>query len=319
MNPVSNNIRAAHAAQRSKRGTTKPLTPLRCVRGSDVPCLSSSYAWCERLARRQAGNFYHAFRLLPTSPRRAMCALYAFMRVTDDLVDGPQALAGKRLALADWRQQLDAALAGVYAHPLHPAFHHTVKQYAIPRRYLEDLLDGVGMDLDADRYDTFADLYCYCYRVASVVGLACIHIWGFHDERALSFAESAGIALQLTNILRDLAEDAGRGRVYLPREDLDRFGYCAEDLEHGRYDERFRALMRFQVDRARSYYEAAAPLAELLDPAGRAVFLVMLRTYRGLLEAIVQRDYDVFHGRVRLSCLRKLWLAAQVLPLRWGW
>jgi phytoene synthase len=239
--------------------------------------------------------------------------------VTDDLVDGPQAIAEKRLALDDWRQQLDAALAGDYSHPLHPALHHTVKQYGIPRRYLEDVLDGVGMDLDTDHYDTFADLYCYCYRVASAVGLACIHIWGFHDERAISYAESAGIALQLTNILRDLAEDAARGRVYLPREDLVRFGYTALDLEQGHYDERFRALMRFQVERARSYYEAAAPLAELLDPAGRAVFLVMLRTYRGLLEVIVRRDYDVFHGRVRLSRLHKLWLAAQVLPLRWWW
>lgn len=312
MNPASRKLRAATVRERL-------ALPLPYGRGSDVLCLSSSYAWCERLARRQAGNFYHAFRLLPAPARRAMCALYAFMRVADDLVDGPQEIAEKRLALTDWRQQLDASLAGVYSHPLHRAFHHTVKQYGIPRRYLDDVLDGVGMDLDTDHYDTFADLYCYCYRVASAVGLACIHIWGFHDERALAFAESAGIALQLTNILRDLAEDAARGRVYLPREDLDRFGYSAHDLEHGRYDERFRALMRFQVERARNYYESAAPLAELLDRAGRAVFLVMLRTYRGLLEAIVQRDYDVFHGRVRLSRLRKLWLAAQVLPLRWGW
>jgi phytoene synthase len=281
--------------------------------------LTSSYAWCERLARRQAGNFYHAFRLLPASQRKAMCALYAFMRVADDLTDGPQPVAEKRLALADWRRQLDAALSGVYPHPLHPAFHHTVEKHSIPRRYLEDVLDGVGMDLDTDHYDTFADLYRYCYRVASAVGLACIHIWGFHDERALAYAESAGIALQLTNILRDLAEDAARGRVYLPREDLDRFGYSAEDLERGRYDARFRSLMHFQVERARGYYESAAPLAELLDPAGRAVFLVMLRTYRGLLEAIVRRDYDVFNVRVRLSRLRKIWLAAQVLPLRWGW
>jgi phytoene synthase len=281
--------------------------------------LKESYAWCERLARQQAGNFYHAFRLLPTPQRRAMCALYAFLRVADDLTDGPETVAEKSLALANWRRQLDDMLAGVYHHPLHPAFHHTVEQYGIPRRHLEDVLDGVGMDLDTDRYDTFADLYRYCYRVASAVGLACIHVWGFADERAEEHAEAAGIALQLTNILRDLGEDAARGRVYLPREDLERFGYRAEDLEHGRRDERFRALMQFQVERARGYYESAAPLADLLDPAGRAVFLVMLRTYRGLLEAIVRRDYDVFSSRVRLSRLHKLWLAAQVLPLRWGW
>jgi phytoene synthase len=248
-----------------------------------------------------------------------MCALYAFMRVADDLTDGPETMAEKSLALDDWRRQLDAALASVYYHPLHPAFHHTVEQYGIPRRYLDDVLDGVGMDLETDRYDTFADLYRYCYRVASAVGLACIHIWGFHEERAISYAESAGIALQLTNILRDLGEDARRGRVYLPREDLERFGYSVADLEQGRRDWRFRDLMRFQVERARGYYEAAAPLGNLLSPVGRSVYLVMLRTYRGLLEAIVRCDYDVFRRRVRLSRLRKLWLAAQVLPLRWGW
>ena len=281
--------------------------------------LSASYAWCERVARREAGNFYHAFRLLPATQRRAMCALYAFMRVADDLTDGPEAVADKTLALASWRQQLDAALAGIYPHPLHAAFHHAVVSYRIPRRYLEDVLDGVGTDLDTDRYDTFADLYRYCYRVASAVGLACIHIWGFTDERALTYAESAGIALQLTNILRDLGEDAARGRVYLPREDLERFGYRIDDLEQGRRDERFRQLMRFQVERARSYYQAAEPLTDLLAPAGRAVFLVMLRTYRGLLETIEKRDYDVFSRRVGLSRLRKLWLAVQVLPLRWGW
>jgi phytoene synthase len=280
---------------------------------------TQSYLWCERLAKREAGNFYHAFRLLPVAKRRAKCALYAFMRIADDLTDGPGTIAEKSAALADWRRQLDAALAGVYHHALHPAFHHTVEQYRIPRRYLDEVLDGVGMDLQTNRYETFADLYRYCYRVASAVGLACIHIWGFSDERAMLYAESAGIALQLTNILRDLGEDAARGRVYLPEEDLRRFDYSAEDLLCGRRDEHFRDLMQFQVQRARHYYEAAAPLAELLDPAGRAVFAVMLRTYRGLLEAIVQRDYDVFTSRVRLSRLRKLWLAAQVLPLRWGW
>ncbi len=271
------------------------------------------------MARREARNFYHAFRLLPAAKRKAMCALYAFMRVADDLTDDTESVTAKRQALANWRRQMDEALCGVYQHPLHPAFQHTVEHYQIPRRYLVDVLEGVGMDLDIDHYETFADLYRYCYRVASAVGLACIHIWGFTDERALVCAESAGIALQLTNILRDLGEDAARGRVYLPREDLERFGYGIADIRSGRRDEHFRALMAFQVQRASNYYEAAIPLSNYLDPAGRAVFLVMMRTYRGVLEAIVERDYDVFSGRVGLSRLRKLWLAAQVLPLRWGW
>jgi phytoene synthase len=280
--------------------------------------VARSFAYCERLARRAAGNFYHAFRLLPAEQRRAMCALYAFMRVADDLADGPADAAAKRRALQSWRRQLDAALRGAYGHALHPALHRSVERYGIPREYLGAVLDGVEMDLDTPRYATFAELYGYCYRVASAVGLACIHVWGFAGERAKSYAESAGVAFQLTNILRDLGEDAARGRVYLPQEDLDRFGYRADDLALGRRDGRFRGLMRFQAERARSYYDAAEPLAGLLAPAGRAVFLVMSRTYRGLLDAIVRRDYDVFSGRVRLSRLYKLWLAARALPVRWG-
>jgi len=290
------------------------------VPSTDSRCnLAASHAYCEQLAHRQAGNFYHAFRLLPTDQRRAMCALYSFMRVADDLTDEAGPTEEKRTALESWRRQLREALAGCYSHPLHAAFHHTVERYGIPPIYLEAVLDGVGMDLDTERYETFADLYRYCYRVASAVGLACIHIWGCSAPRAAPLAEAAGIAFQLTNILRDLGEDAARGRVYLPREDLLRFGYSEEQLGRGVRDDHFTELMRFQVTRANSYYDAALPLAELLQPPGRAVFLVMLRTYRGLLDEIVRRHYDVFSTRVRLSRLRKLWLAARVLPLCWGW
>jgi phytoene synthase len=174
------------------------------------------------------------------------------------------------------------------------------------------------MDLFHNSYATFAELYRYCYRVASAVGLACIHIWGFADERAKTCAESAGIAFQLTNILRDLREDAARGRVYLPQEELLRFGYRSEQLHAGERDDRFRALMRFQVARARQYYDAARPLAAFLPPPGRAVFQVMIRTYRGLLDAIEARDYDVFSGRVSLSRWRKLSLVVQAVPTRLG-
>jgi phytoene synthase len=280
--------------------------------------LRQSYAWCERVARRQAGNFYHGFRLLPADQRRALCALYAFMRVADDLADEPGPVDARQRALDTWREQLDQALAGSYYHRLHPALHDAIERYGVPRRYLEEVLDGVCMDLTIARYDTFAELYRYCYRVASAVGLSCIHVWGFRSEQAPRHAEAAGVALQLTNILRDLGEDAARGRVYLPREDLERFGYGADDLGRHVRDDRFRALMRFEVERARGYYEAAEALAPLLEPAGRAVFLVMLRTYRGLLDVIVRRDYDVFSRRASLGRLRKLWLAARVLPLRWG-
>ena len=246
-------------------------------------------------------------------------ALYAFLRITDDLTDGPGLAADKHIELAVWRRRLDAALAGEDTHRLHPALRHTVVTYRIPRQYLDDVLDGVEMDLEPLCIATFEDLYRYCYRVASAVGLACIHIWGFTHETAKVYAEKAGIALQLTNILRDLKEDAARGRVYLPREDLERFAYPAERLAREERDEPFRALMRFEVERARSYYAAAQPLSPLLPQAGRAVFQVMLQTYRGLLDAIERRDYDVFSARVSLSSGRKLWLVLQALPVRWGW
>src|SRR5262249_18456335 len=154
----------------------------------------------ESLARRAAGNFYTAFRVLPNAQRRAMCALYAFLRVADDLTDGPEDLADKRIALAGWRHNLDRALNGHYSHRLHPAFHHTLRTYQIPRAYIEAVLDGVEMDLSNVHYATFAELEGYCYRVASAVGLACIHVWGFADDRAIPLAEKAGIAFQLTNI-----------------------------------------------------------------------------------------------------------------------
>jgi 15-cis-phytoene synthase len=284
-----------------------------------TPSLSRSYSYCERVARREAGNFYLAFRVLPREQRLAMCALYAFLRIADDLSDGPQPPEVKRQLVDAWRQRWQAALDGKYSHRLHAAFHDTVKTYHIPDKYVQAVLDGVSMDLDPVPYETFADLYPYCYRVASAVGLACIHIWGFDGEEAKTYAEAAGIAFQMTNILRDLREDAARGRIYLPREDLRRFGYREEQLNRGERDAAFRALMRFEVERARGFYEAARPLVRLLRPAGRAVFLVMSRTYRGLLETIERRDYDVFSSRIRLGRCHKAWLAIRAMPVRWGW
>jgi phytoene synthase len=284
-----------------------------------TPALAASYVYCERLARREAANFYPAFRVLPAPQRRAMCALYAFLRVSDDLADGPGTVSEKQARLASWRNDFERALAGESRHPLHAAFHHAVRVHGIPCSALHAVLDGVAMDLEQASYATFAELYRYCYRVASAVGLACLPIWGCTDRQAEGYAESAGIAFQLTNILRDLREDAARGRVYLPQEDLERFGYRVEQLHRGERDERFRALMRFQVERARQYYDAARPLAALLPPPGRAVFQVMNRTYRGLLNAIEARDYDVFSSRVRLSRWHKLRLVVQAVPTRLGW
>jgi len=292
---------------------------------SPVNSPAHSYAYCERLARRSASSFYPAFRLLPNAQRRAMCALYAFLRVTDDLVDEPGTEAEQLAALADWRRATDLCLNGDYCHPLHAALAHTVKACQIPHEYLHAAIDGAEMDLHRTTYATFGELYQYCYRVASVVGLACIHIWGFHGDRAREYAENAGIAFQLTNILRDLGEDADRGRIYLPVEDLDRFGLAPKDLcntralANGLRPPGFTELMQFEVGRARSYYDAARPLVPLLRRPGRAVFFMMARTYRGLLDEIERRSYDVYSRRVRVSVWRKLAYIAEAIPFRWGW
>ncbi|HEX8203272.1 MAG TPA: phytoene/squalene synthase family protein, partial [Isosphaeraceae bacterium] len=215
--------------------------------------LRSSYQFCGDVARRQARNFYYSFLLLPADRRRAMCALYAFLRHTDDLADEPGPVAAKRRALDAWRSELDAALGGAGASwPGLPALADTVARHGVPARHLHEVLDGVAMDLEPVAYPTFADLYAYCYRVASAVGLCCIRIWGYRSEggRAEALAEACGVALQLTNILRDVREDARLGRIYLPREDLDRFGVAAADLDAPRPSDAVRALLAFQGQRA---------------------------------------------------------------------
>lgn len=281
--------------------------------------LEDSYRFCEDVARRQAANFYPAFRVLPTPQRKAMCALYTFMRIADDCGDEEGARDVKLQRLAQWRSGLESATHGTFAHPSHAALADTIRTYAIPVQFLNDVLDGVAMDLDPIVYETWDQLRLYCYRVASAVGLACIHIWGFTDDSAKTYAELAGYAFQLTNILRDIQEDAGRGRFYLPAEDLRRFGVSPESLTAGVRDEAFVQLMEFEATRAHGFYDASAPLTPLLPPPGRAVFLMMSRTYRQLLTEIERRNYDVFSGRVRVSSWKKLQFALGVLPVRFGW
>ena len=280
--------------------------------------LARSYRCCEDVTRREAGNFYPAFLLLPAQQRRSMCALYTFMRIADDLSDEPMPIPVKRQLLADWRGGLRLALAGTYQHASHGALHDTVSRYAIPAKYLEAVIDGVEMDLEPVVYRTFAELRNYCYHVASVVGLSCIHIWGFRGLAATRYAEDAGIAFQLTNILRDLGEDAARGRIYLPQDELDRFGYNVDRLRQGVCDASYHELMRFQVQRARGYYRSGWRLVPRLSPAGQAVFLMMSRTYRELLHEIETRDYDVFRGRVSVPRWKKLLFALLALPVRFG-
>jgi phytoene synthase len=247
-----------------------------------------------------------------------MFALYAFNRVTDDLSDEPGELERKHAALCRWRSQLDAALGGVYSHRCHAALHHVVHAFGIPPNHLYAVIDGCETDLEPIRFECFESLRMYCYRVASAVGLACVRIWGVKPgatfEQAEPFAEAAGYAFQLTNVLRDLGEDRDRGRVYLPTEELARFDCPPESWSEK--SKQFRSLMRFQMDRARDFYRQSEPLAELLSPEGRTVFTLMRDAYRGLLARIEAAGYDVFTRRVRLSRWQKLRLLGRTA---WPW
>jgi len=270
--------------------------------------LPESYRHCIHMSRTQARNFYYSFLCLPPAKREAMCAIYAFMRYSDDISDDGG--ADRQARMEAWRAALDRALEGEYGESrILPAFHDTVRRYAIPHEYFHSLIDGAVMDLSPRVYETFQDTYRYCYHVASVVGLVCIHVFGFRDERAKELAEYNGIAFQLTNILRDLREDAQMGRVYLPREDLERFGYREDELKQGADNDAFRALMRFEVDRARDYYDRAAPLLELIDPDSRPCLRAMREIYRGILDRIVAQKYDVFSRRARVPTWKKLLIA----------
>jgi phytoene synthase len=283
--------------------------------------LHKSYERCRQVTRRANSSFPVAFRLLPPAKRRAMDALYAFMRVTDDLADEPGEVADKRQHLAEWRAGLSAALDGHFTHPIHPALFDAVRRFAIPPRFLFDAIDGIESDLEPVRFATFAELYPYCYRVASAVGLACVRVWGLRPgvewRDADGPAEAAGVAFQLTNVLRDLGEDFARGRVYLPADELAAFGCPPESWHQG--GEAFRAMMRFQARRAREFYRRAAPLDRLLSADGRAIFRVMSGTYRRLLDEIERGGFDVFARRVRVPRWRKGLILLGGWAVKWGW
>ena len=270
-----------------------------------------SYDYCRRVARRRAKNFYYSFVLLSRPQRNAMCAIYAFMRYCDDLSDEPGAT---RAAIDRWRAEMEEALAGRFSsHPVWPAFYHTVRRFGIPPQYFREMIDGVLSDLEPRRFETFEQLYRYCYQVASVVGLTIIHIFGFDTRSALPLAEKCGVAFQLTNILRDIREDAERGRIYLPAEDLRRFGVSEEDLCAGRRGEPFLRLMAFESERARAYYNDSRPLLDLIHPRSRASLWALIAIYSRLLERIEQGNFDVFRHRVRLPLWEKSWIVWRAL------
>ena len=232
--------------------TTAPLL--------SASAFDESYSYCREIAKERAKNFYYSFLLLEKPQRDAMCAMYAFMRHCDDLSDDPDLAKGKvEQNISLWRVELDRALNGhAAADPLWPAFYDTVHRYSIPHRFFHEMIDGVMSDVHPRKWRLMKNLYEYCYKVASVVGLTIIHIFGFTSLRALLLAEKCGIAFQLTNILRDVREDAEMGRFYLPAEDLRRFGVTTELLTHGVENDRFRQLMKFEASRAHACYRESA-------------------------------------------------------------
>jgi phytoene synthase len=273
--------------------------------------LAESYAFCERVARTQAKNFYYSFLLLSRPQRQAMCAIYAFMRYCDDLSDA-EGVDDRAGAIARWQADLDSALAGhPPEHPLWLAFSDSVARYRIPHQYFRDMIRGVSSDLEPRHIQTFPELYDYCYHVASVVGLTIVHIFGFEDPQALQLAERCGVAFQLTNILRDVREDAEHGRVYLPSEDLERFGVDPRELAGAAISPALRSLLAFEAERARAYYEEAKPLMEMVDGGSRASLKALIGIYSRLLERISDSGYDVLRARVRVPAWEKLWILAR--------
>lgn len=298
--------------------------------------VDAAYAVCETIARREAKNFYYAFLALPRHKRRAICAVYAFMRHADDLSDDERLSVAQRLQQTrQWLELWRRAAAGEPTDdPIFIALRDTQHRFHISAELLEQLVQGTMMDLlpaeagaresanpseqppepplggNFAVYPTFQDLYRYCYFVASVVGLVCIRIFGYNDPRAEKLAEETGIAFQLTNILRDVREDAERGRVYLPLEDLRRYNISVDALMAIRGNRQLtldeRALMEMEAERAQKYYAAADALLPLIAPDGRAALWVLVTIYRRLLQRIQDAQYEVFSARIKLPTLEKL-------------
>ncbi|MBZ5695324.1 MAG: squalene synthase HpnC [Acidobacteriia bacterium] len=280
--------------------------------------ISASYAECNRIARAARSSFYLAFFGLRKEKRNALCALYAFMRLVDNVSDEPGDLESKRRGLARWRAMLDEAVSGrTDGTAILPALADTIARFEIPTRYFHDLILGAEMDLTVTSYATFDRLSEYCYRVAGTVGLTCLHVFGFRDLRAPDLAERLGLAFQLTNILRDVPGDYEMGRVYLPQEDLEQFGVREEEL-CGPLTPALRELLEFSADRAWRFYEEGAPLVAQVDADSRATLRALIRTYSSLLARIEERGFDVFSSRVSLSSTEKIqYLLTARMTGRW--
>ena len=265
--------------------------------------------YCQEKAARSGSSFYYSFLYLPPDKRRAITALYAFCREVDDVVDECADASVARAKLDWWRQEIVAVFSGQPTHPVSVALVPVVNTFNITAKWLNDIIDGMEMDLNYNRYADFDTLRLYCYHVASVVGLCSARIFGYSNPRTLEYAEDLGLAFQLTNIIRDVGEDARRDRIYLPQDELARFGVTEEDILGARETENFRRLMTFQIERAQSYYDQAFRKLATEDRKNQLTGIIMAGIYRTLLTEIGNDGCHVLTQRVRLTPLRKLWIA----------
>ena len=297
------------------------VADLVAANGNGRGGLEADYARCAEITRNSSSNFYYAFMLLQAQRRRALHAVYAFCRFIDDIADDDSARDAASL-LQRWREELDRVYRGTPTRAISRALADTIQQFNIPRRYFEELIAGVEMDLTRKRYTTFDELRQYCYRVASVVGLICIEIFGYTMPDARTYAEKLGIACQITNILRDVKEDAARGRIYLPLEDLARFAVTEDDILRGVYSANFVRLMEFEAARAQEFYREAEAALPNQDRSSLLTAEAMRMIYGALLERIMRSNYRVLDRRLSLSAPLKLylvgraWASARLASLR---
>jgi 15-cis-phytoene synthase len=268
--------------------------------------------YCSQLTRRSRSNFYYSFLFLSKEKREAMYAVYAFCRSVDDVADGSAPLREKQTLLDEWRRELDRCYDGNPQHPITVQLARSIRRFPIPKEHFEELITGVEMDLIHSRYPTFHELYEYCYRVAGVVGLMCIEIFGYRNPKAKDYAVNLGLALQLTNIIRDLKVDAERGRIYLPQDELARFGYHEDELLRGAYTPAFFELIRFAGSRARQYFHSARQLLAAEDRRSLFAAEIMGTIYYRLLDTIEASGYRVFDRTITLPTSHKLWIALSI-------
>lgn len=265
--------------------------------------------YCADRAARSGSSFYYSFLFLPDVRRRAITALYAFCREVDDVVDEASDPSVARTTLQWWRAEVDRLYDGTPEHPVSRALRDAVVRFDLPREHLVEILDGMQMDLDYNRYPDFPTLEVYCHRVAGVVGLLSARIFGFTNDATLEYARTLGIALQMTNIIRDVGEDVRRNRIYLPLDELDGFGVAVDDLVRLRESENLARLLRFQIGRARQLYSRALAILPEEDRRSQRPGLVMGGIYAALLDQIEREGARTLNRRVALTPIRKLWIA----------